>query len=92
MGSTSRLSQQCQKCRYKDTCDHKQMEMLAYIDEPPIQAQNSQSITSNLAQPIMRETTTIAINGVKTIVYKDDLEKMFDIVSKQITAELRGGK
>lgn len=79
MGSVSKLSQQCQ------------MEMLAYIDEPHIQAQISQSIASNLA-PIMRETTAIAINGVKTVVYKDQIDDMINIVSKQITAELRGGK
>lgn len=34
MGIISQMAEKCQKCPKRDTCDHKRMEMCAYIDMP----------------------------------------------------------
>lgn len=34
MGSISQMAEKCHKCPDRDKCDHKRMELCAYIDEP----------------------------------------------------------
>lgn len=62
----SRLSENCRKCPFVNTCEYKRMEALAFLTEP--------SVMTNAA-PILRETMTIRIDGINVIVYKDDIEK-----------------
>lgn len=40
MGTISQMAEKCQKCPKRDKCDHKRMEMCAYIDEPQIAIPN----------------------------------------------------
>lgn len=66
----SKLSPVCASCPLKDTCDHKRM--IGYGElAMPITTSSSSDVT----QPILRETMTIMVNGAPTIVYKDDIEK-----------------
>ncbi len=41
MGTISQMAEKCQKCPKRDKCDHKRMEMCAYIDEPKIAIPNA---------------------------------------------------
>ena len=34
MGTISQMAERCRKCPDRDKCNHKRMEMCAYIDEP----------------------------------------------------------
>ena len=70
----SRLSTRCKQCPYVDNCNDKRMEALAYLPDPVI-SQVEQSFTENMAEPILRETMTIMINGKPTIAYRDEVEK-----------------
>lgn len=71
----SRLSKQCEKCQFKDTCNNKRMEALAYLPEPPYANQATQSSTDAVAMPVARETVERYAYGQKFVMYKDDLEK-----------------
>ena len=53
MGSISQMAEKCQKCPKRDTCDHKRMEMCAYIDMP---------INCSLAMPQVE--ASISINAI----------------------------
>lgn len=55
MGLT-KLSEKCSKCPKKDTCDHKRMEAVAYL-EPTLNP-----LAQPLAQPLIREYTPIIIH------------------------------
>lgn len=35
------MAERCQKCPNKDKCDHKKMELCAYIDEPKVTVSNA---------------------------------------------------
>ena len=66
----SRLSKKCRECKYVDTCNHKRMEALAYINE-------ASSIAGvNAAAPIMQshDYRDIKINADVTVTI--DLEEM----------------
>lgn len=72
----SRLSKKCRVCPYVGTCENKQMEALAYLDEPSMIAEAGQSTLTSAAAPLLRETTTINIGDGKMVeVYKDEVEK-----------------
>ena len=71
----SQLSERCRKCPFVDKCDHKRMEALAYLPEPQIAMNASQSAGIDAAQPLLRETMTIHIAGKPVVVYKDEIEK-----------------
>ncbi len=74
MGLT-RLAAGCQVCPYVDTCDHKRMEALGFLPEPPLLASASQPAAESAAQPVLRETMEIRVEGKPVIVYKDEIEK-----------------
>lgn len=72
MGIISQMAEKCQKCPKRDTCDHKRMEMCAYIDMPincpPAMPQTEPLININIeggisanTEDILREITN-AIN------------------------------
>lgn len=65
----SRLSAKCRACPYRDKCNHKEMEALAYLE--PVKADNMQLA----AAPVLRETMQINVGGVMTSVYKDEIER-----------------
>jgi len=71
----SRLAAGCQVCPYVDTCDHKRMEALGFLPEPPLLASASQPAAESAAQPVLRETMEIRVEGKPVIVYKDEIEK-----------------
>ena len=70
----SRLAEKCRKCPFAETCNNKQMEALGYLPDP-IMAPTAETSVADLAQPILRETMTIMVNGFPTTVYKDEIEK-----------------
>jgi len=79
----SKLAAGCRACPYVDTCDHKRMEALGFLPEPPLSMSMSASQTAadSAAQPVLRETREIRVNGVTMTVYVDEIEK-------QLTREL----
>lgn len=77
----SKLAAGCQSCPYVDTCDHKRMEALGFLPEPPLSMSASQPAADSAAQPLLRETREIRVNGKPVTVYVDEIEK-------QLTREL----
>lgn len=71
----SKLAAGCQVCPYVDTCDHKRMEALGFLPEPPLLNSASQIAAESAAQPLLRETREIRVNGVTMTVYVDEIEK-----------------
>ena len=63
----SKLAAGCQSCPYVDTCDHKRMEALGFLPEPPL--------SMSASQPLLRETREIRVNGKPVTVYVDEIEK-----------------
>ncbi|MDD3122657.1 MAG: hypothetical protein PHC62_03955 [Candidatus Izemoplasmatales bacterium] len=65
-----KLSNECSKCQFKDTCDHKRMEAMCYLE--PV----AMPIVEPCIMPAMRETVDVYVPGVgKVTMYKDELEK-----------------
>jgi len=77
----SKLAAGCRSCPYVDTCDHKRMEALGFLPEPPLSMSASQPAADSAAQPLLRETREIRVNGKPATVYVDEIEK-------QLTREL----
>ncbi len=71
----SKLAAGCRVCPYVDTCDHKRMEALGFLPEPPLSMSASQTAADSAAQPVLRETREIRVNGVTMTVYVDEIEK-----------------
>lgn len=70
----SRLSKECSECPFVEKCQHKRMEALGYLPGPVLSPVVETSV-AELAQPILRETMTIMVEGKPQIVYKDEIEK-----------------
>lgn len=66
MGALTKLAEKCRRCPFVDKCDHKEMEHLAYYEQP--------MAASATVQPALRETTQINIGGAMETVYKDEIE------------------
>ena len=71
----SKLAAGCQACPYVDTCDHKRMEALGFLPEPPLSMYASQPAADSAAQPLLREMREIRVNGKPVTVYVDEIEK-----------------
>lgn len=71
----SKLAAGCQSCPYVDACDHKHMEALGFLPEPPLSMSASQPAVDSAAQPLLRETMEIRVNGKPVTVYVDEIEK-----------------
>ena len=71
----SKLSKQCRDCPFADKCKNKRMEALAYMTESNSLENAMSSNSENLTAPLLRETTTIMVNGMPIKVYKDEIEK-----------------
>lgn len=65
----------CRVCPYVDTCNHKRMEAVGFLPEPPLLNSAAQPVAETAAQPLLRETMEIRVNGKPMIVYKDEIEK-----------------
>ena len=65
--SLSRLCEECRNCPYVDKCDNKRMEALGELPLPDCQlaAVMAGNAVTPLMAPILRETTTMVINGVQ---------------------------
>lgn len=68
----SKLASRCRVCQNVDTCDHKRMEACGYL---PLAGASSMPTASSVAQPVLRETVEIRVNGQQQRVYKDEIEK-----------------
>lgn len=71
----SKLAAACRACPYVDTCDHKRMEAHGHLPYPPLSEEASMPAASSAAQPALRETMVIYVNGYPQRVYKDEIEK-----------------
>ena len=71
----SRLSKKCRVCPFVDTCNHKEMEALAYLPESQITMDIAKPGAADASLPLLRETMTIIRDGKKIVVYKDEIEK-----------------
>lgn len=69
-----KLAAKCRSCPFLSTCDHKQMEALGYLPESLV-AESGAQLSAEMAQPILRETVNIIIDGKVVKVYKDEIEK-----------------
>ena len=83
----SRLTAACKTCRFRDTCDHKRMEMVGFLEPPAVVSQQSQ--LQELTVPHEYRQIKIAPNTTVTI----DLEDFKKEVEKSIAehAGLYGG-
>lgn len=87
----SRLSEKCQKCPFVNKCKHKQIEASAYLPEPQIAMNAAQSAGIDAAQPLLRETMTIRIEGKTTVVYKDEIKKqLYDYLYSRLGLQYGG--
>ena len=71
----SKLAAGCRVCPYVDTCNHKRMEAVGFLPEPPLLNSASQPAAESAAQPLRRETMEIRVYGKLVTVYKDVIEK-----------------
>lgn len=71
----SKLAPGCRACPYVDTCDHKRMEAFCFLPSPPLSASASMSAMTPAAQPVLRETMDIRVDGRPMTVYRDEIEK-----------------
>lgn len=65
----SRLCAECAACRFKETCQHKRMEMVGFVE--PVSAQNVAPLEANLAVPHEYRQVKIAPGTTVTIDLKD---------------------
>lgn len=81
-GSLSRLSSKCRNCRYVKTCNHKQMEDLAYLK--PV----ASDVSLPLAQPLLRKKDLIDIHLDKNTTVTIDLEELKEQMKKDFYKNL----
>ena len=71
----SRLSPKCRECPFVEKCNNKEMEALGYLQEPKMSIEAGQPANMDAAQPLLRETATLYMDGQPITVYKDEVEK-----------------
>lgn len=59
----SKLAAKCAVCPYVDACDHKRMEAVGFLPEPPLLNSASQPAAGPASQPLLRETMEIRVYG-----------------------------
>lgn len=67
--SLSRLAKGCRECPYVDTCDHKRIEAIGYLQNA------DQSNAADMAASVLRETIDIHIGDTVLTRDKDEIEK-----------------
>lgn len=71
----SKLAAGCRSCPYVNTCGHKRMEAVGFLPESCVSNSASKTAAGSAAQPLLRETREIWINGKPVTVYVDEIEK-----------------
>lgn len=69
----SRLAAKCQKCRYKDSCNNKEMEALAYMQLTA--ASMSAPVAIQPIQPMARGVITVNMGTAAGKFYRDEVEE-----------------
>ena len=77
MGTISKMAEKCQKCQKMDKCDHKRMEMYAYIEMPQIAIPN--------AIPNGIDDVAINIGGAFTISGEKLVKEIEQSLSKSLS-------
>ncbi len=77
MGTISQMAEKCQKCPKRDKCDHKRMEMCAYIEMPQIAIPN--------AIPNGIDDVAINIGGAFTISEEKLVKEIEQSLSKRLS-------
>lgn len=73
MGRLRRTAKKCRECPFYDKCENKLMEMEGYLKPA------AQPLTEPMANPVMRETIDIMVDGHLQKVYKDEIEKQLQM-------------
>lgn len=97
----SKLSEKCQKCNHKNTCDNKQMEACAYMTVPLIPKMKTSQCT--FSEPIIGGMLNSGIvcvdSGVELIgkinsngEYSGNSELIVEAIRKAIESEAKKGR
>lgn len=88
MSVVRRIASKCRSCPKRDSCDYKNMELCAYIEQPQIAAQVTMPSVSELMQPMLiphdyrnikvaeNTTITIDVEEIKRQMQKDFYKQM----------------
>ena len=88
MDSVRRMASKCRSCPKRESCEHKKIELCAYIEEPPILAQVAMPSVAELMQPMLiphdyrdikvaeNTTITIDVEELKRQMQKDFYKQM----------------
>ena len=77
----SRLCAKCAKCPKVDTCDHKRMEMVGFLE--PIANDSQEILSENLSVPHKYRQVKIAPNTEITIDLEDFKKEIEQAIAKQ---------
>mgnify|MGYP001447496272 CR=1 FL=1 len=77
----SRLSERCRKCRYVDTCDHKEMEglLMAEAGQPAA------------AAPVLATDDTVTIHLDSQVAVTIDGDQIRRKIAQAVVASMMGG-
>lgn len=78
MGTISQMAEKCQKCPKRDKCDHKRMEMCAYIEMP-------KNVTIPNAIPNGIYGTSVNTGGAFTISSEKLVKEIEQSLSKRLS-------
>lgn len=81
-GTLSRLSSKCRRCIYVKTCNHKQMEALAYLKSA------ASDVSQPLVQPLLRKKDLRDIYLDKHTTVTIDLEELKEQMKKDFYKNL----
>ncbi|MDU3597750.1 MAG: hypothetical protein E7F68_22070 [Clostridium butyricum] len=87
MGSISKLSDKCEKCHYKDTCDNKRMVACAVVE------QENNKLMDNVAAPLTNPLGNPMSNKVIPItIYMGEygnIHTTMESIKEQVEKQLR---
>lgn len=76
MGVLRRMADKCVKCPKKEKCDHKKMELCAYIEKPTMAASAAQTATAELTEPLLVKHDYRDIKISESMTITIDVEEM----------------
>ena len=80
----SRLSERCRKCRYVDTCEHKEMEGL-------LMAEAGQPAAAEAAAPVLATDDTVTIHLDSQVAVTIDGDQIRRKIAQAVVASMMGG-
>ena len=80
----SRLSERCRKCRYVDTCDHKEMEEL-------LMAEAGHPVAAEVAAPVLATDDTVTIHLDSQTAVTIDADQIRRKIAQAFGASMLGG-